>query len=762
MNSKIKNILPNSNPRQLITSLAFCLCVLGQGIQPSFAEGSRSLYPSGATGNRANLEWRTDLWGGLILRRTILKVYAEKDEYILLGSSAVRVNNGDIRVFQPGRVTGSVGSETIPATPDFQCSTQTGRGVISSRTQELAGPQSISGSGNTTGYIPCYYQAPSTGIYDIVFYGPVGDNTSNNAPTGQISLSNANNFNANQGSTVAAWDVTIRSSDQNSTTDLNGRLFSYYLALFTGANGRPLYFPIYPVTTDGYRYRVDLRGTDPDGFLIYGNQVGFYDSDGITPLYHNILAQESVLTTRDGSTSLSRPQFATFFNPPNTDAFSYIDRYRANGTFDGTGIPLIPSPPTVSNLNFTGTVGGSTTSLGTGGTFTFNSNITGNYEIVISRDGVNFDPTNSQNRVLRGVMNTAGGQSVTWNGKDNSRNNFPVGTNYPVRVKVHAGEYHFPLLDAENNFFGGPTITLLNASNPLGNTTAFYDDRGYTTIGGTNVGTPGQVLCGTNPPNPAFSNPISGFNSTSNDRKFGVSGNSGNAGVRCTGSFGDTKGLDLWTYFPSNIEQTPLNIVANTRLLLVKRITRINNQDLTDIVDGRSDVPIGDPNYVPSPRDLDDDDSKWPTGYLRGQINAGAVKPGDELEYTIYFLSNGGSSATNVRFCDLVPPNTTFMPTAFNGLSPNDGGSAGADQGIALAVGSTTPTVYFSNAADGDRGSFYPANDPATPTNCGSNSNGSVVVNITKDSVLPNLSGATGRGTPANSYGFVRFRAKVK
>jgi uncharacterized repeat protein (TIGR01451 family) len=1068
--------------RTPLGSLALSLCALSLWMQPVQAEGSRTLYPSSATGNRANLEWRTDFWGNLIKRRTLLKVYAQKDEYILVGSSAVRIDNGDILIFQPGNnVTGKIGSEDIPTTPDFKCSTQIGNGFISSRTQELAGPQSISGTGNTTGYIPCYYKAPSTGIYDIVFYGPAGDNSLNNAPTGQINLSSTANFNNNQGSTVAAWDVTIRSSDTNSTTDINGRLFSYYISLFTGNNGRPLNFPIYPVTTDGYRYKIELRGTDPNGFVIYGNQVGFYDSDGKTPLYHDILTQDNFLANPEGGTSLSRPQFATFLNTPNTNVLPFIDRYRPDGTFDGTGIPLIPTAPVVSNLNFTGTLGGSISSLGTGGTFTFNTNVAGNYEIVISRDGVNFDPTNSQNRVLRGVMNTAGGQSVIWNGKDNSGDNFPVGTNYPVRVNVHAGEYHFPLLDAENNFSGGPTITLLNASNPLGNTTAFYDDRGYTTIGGTNIGTPGTVLCGIGQPNPAFSNPITGFNSSNNDRKFGQSGNNGNTGSKCTGSFGDTKGLDLWTFYPSNTEQTPVNIVefgvtisgtlyqdldrgddfdpgeltlpaginvkllrasdnsvvtvtstkadgtytftgvangsykiqvdtsnsnipdvmvlgtpndlaitvsgnaivnqnfgfdtiykvspqagkviinevlynetsngndefielynassspadlsgiklvdgnlivnntdgtggfsytfpngtilqpgqyaviwigsnntstqaanaafqawlgqsspklnnagddiwlydsqnqiidyiaygtnngintpppsslniwdstyqslltgassgqsisltrngndtntsscwerttsgnassrcasylptidtdstgsrvtsvgmnnngSNAKLLLVKRITRINNQDLIDIVYGVSNVPTNASNYVPSPYDVDDDNDKWPVNYLRGQINAGAVKSGDEVEYTIYFLSAGLNSASNVKFCDLVPANTTFIPTAFNGLTPNNG--SGTDQGIALAVGSTTPTVYFSNAADSDRGVFYAANDPSTPVNCGSNPNGAVVVNITQDSSLPSLPAATGRGTPPNSYGFVRFRAKVK
>ncbi|MEH1895200.1 MAG: lamin tail domain-containing protein [Nostoc sp.] len=973
------NRLPNRY-KKLLSGLALSLCYLSSGIQSAQAEGSRTLYPSSASASssRANLEWRTDTYGGLVLRRTLLKVYANKDEYILLGSSAVGVNNGNVRVYNPGRVSGSIGSETVPNTPDFVCTSQAGRGVISTRQQELNGPRAISGGGNPNGYIPCYYQAPSTGIYDIVFYGPDGGSSSaNGAPTGEVNLSNGNNFNAQQGTSVAAWDVTVRSSDQTSTTDLNGRLFSYYLALFTGNNGRYLNFPVYPVTTDGYRYKVELRGTDPNGFVLYGNQTGFFDSDGKSPLYHDILGADSQLANPQGGVSLARPQYATFFNSIDTNVLSSVERYKPDGTLDGIGIPLSPIIPVVSNLQFNGTVTGNNSSFGTGGALSFGSNVTGTYELIISRDGTNFDPANSQNRLLRGIMTITGQQTVSWDGKDNSGNFFPVGSNYKVSVRTFGGEYHFPLLDAENNFTGGPTITMLNATNPIGNTRAFYDDRGYKTIGGTQIGTSGQVLCGANPPNPTFSDPINGFDTASNDRKFGQStlsnNNGGNAGTSCNGSFGDTKGLDLWTYYPGQTQPTPLNIIdivspnvgkviinevlysetgtatntndefielynpsaspvdlsgfkladghltandndstngftytfpngttlqagqyaviwigdnnanhqataaafqawlgqtpklnnsgddiwlydnqnkiidyiaygggsevntppasvlnlwdntyqsslaganvgqsisltpngkdtnvsacweastsgnastrcpnylptrdtdtigsrvtsvgennngataANAKLLLVKRITRINNQDITDIVDGRSDVAITAANYVPEPFASDDNYVTWPAGYLRGLINAGTVKPGDELEYTIYFLSKGPSDATNVKFCDLVPSSTTFIPTAFNGNTPGDGGLTVADRGIALALGSSNPTVYLTNIDDAsDRGRFYAVNDP-TPSYCGTNTNGAVVVNITRSPDLPKL--------VKDFYGFVRFRAKVK
>lgn len=131
------------------------------GTLPASAEGSRSLYPSGITGNRANLEWRTSNYAnGLLKRRTLLKVYVNAGEYILLGSSAVGVTSGttsgNIQVYGPGRVTGSIGQETIPASADFSCNDQTtttgntSQGKITTRAAELAGPDTITNSTTAT------------------------------------------------------------------------------------------------------------------------------------------------------------------------------------------------------------------------------------------------------------------------------------------------------------------------------------------------------------------------------------------------------------------------------------------------------------------------------------------------------------------------------------------------------------------------------------------------------------------------------------
>jgi len=674
-------------------------------------------------------------------------VYANAGEYIFLGSSAMGASSADISIFETS--TGPIGNETL-SNLLFSCATQQpGNGQIKNRNAELAGPDTVPGGTVTNGYTPCYYQAPSDGIYYVAFYGPAGGST-NDENDGVVQDTITFGLDTNSTSTsVAAWDVTVRTS-LTSTTNIPGRLFSNYLALFTAGNARPLYSTVYIVTNDGYIYQTNFNGLDPDGFIIYANNVGFYDSDGKTPLYHDVVVPSTLtgtpageLQSLQGGTNFALPTHVIFFNQ-SPDGLSLTAR----------NIPLIPTPPSVSNASYTGTAGSNNSNQNTGGTFSFTSNVSGIYQIVINQDGTG-DPTSATNRVLRGTMTISGPQTVIWDGKDNSGNYFPVGNNYSVSITTHAGEYHFPLIDVENSTAGGPSFTLLNTSNTLGNTTGFYDDRGYRTLGGTIVGTVGSVLCGLNPPMTINSNTLTGFNTTSSQRAYGsysnpAQGNENGAAGACGGSFGDIKGLDIWTYIPSTAILTKLNIIApNATLLLVKRITSVNGQtkyngqDFTQVV-----------HYGVAPHATDDTNSNWPTGYLKGLITPGTVLPGDELEYTIYFLSSGTDTIDSAKICDLVPVNSTFVTNTYTGQTPNTG-LPGADQGIALAIGSTTPTAYLTNPADSDNGRFYVANDSTTPAYCGSNTNGAIEVTI--PSILP----ATSPGTPTTSYGFIRFHAKV-
>lgn len=215
-------------------------------------------------------------------------------------------------------------------------------------------------------------------------------------------------------------------------------------------------------------------------------------------------------------------------------------------------------------------------------------------------------------------------------------------------------------------------------------------------------------------------------------------------------------------------------IASDPKLLLVKRITAINP--------GKPDE-IQFNNFV-NDSTLNDNQPNWPdsdsnpnnniNNYLRGETSVPDIKPGDEVEYTIYFLSNGDVDAKNVQICDVVPDNMTFNKNSY-----------GTEVGIGLALNETNlpdpPTsinTYLSNFINDDpinepEGNFYPPgtnplmslckkhepNPPYNliPVNSGNNLSGAVLINFS-DPIPP----ATGSGIPTDSYGFVRFRAKVK
>ncbi|MEO0802323.1 MAG: lamin tail domain-containing protein, partial [Cyanobacteria bacterium J06642_2] len=238
-----------------------------------------------------------------------------------------------------------------------------------------------------------------------------------------------------------------------------------------------------------------------------------------------------------------------------------------------------------------------------------------------------------------------------------------------------------------------------------------------------------------------------------------TSGDAETPSARCPGSL-PTRDTDSVT---DRITSVGVSNNGSPLILLVKRITAVNGIDIAgfDSNDGRTD----------------DDDPNWPapnSAFLRGAVSSGTVAPGDEVEFTIYFLSAGGSSVTNLTLCDLVPDNMTFVADAFQGQAPLDTNSlSGTDVGIALASDNTilptAPTVYLTNVGEGDRGEFFPPNT-AAPGTCNvadtsvslpasSNLRGAVVVQVVDSSnTLPN---ATASGAPPDSYGFIRFRAIV-
>ena len=406
------------------------------------------------------------------------------------------------------------------------------------------------------------------------------------------------------------------------------------------------------------------------------------------------------LTALAGGVTFAAPAFPIFFGAP------------ADATLTALGIPLTPVAPTISALSFAGNIGGSTSSVGAGGTFSFTGSTAGVYEIVISRDGVNFDPGASQNRALRGVR-AAGAQSVAWDGKDNAGADFPVGMNYAVRASLHAGEYHFPLIDAENSTLGGPTFTLLNPPGgtcPFGScTTAFFDDRGYRTVG-PNTATvgvaspPDTPLCGTGPPPaPYHSDPVTGFDTSGALRAFGTD-SGGNSNTPCGGSFGDVKGLDMWTFFPSSTSSSALDIVDSADVSIVK----VHAGSFTVGQSGTYTLTVGN----------------------AGPVASGALTVSDTLPAGITYVSGSGTGWT----CGAVGQNVTCTRAA--GLA--SGGSSAITLSVSIgpaAAPSATNTATVSAVVADPNTSNNSSTDPAT------------VVPIP---LAANDTATTGQGTPVS------------
>lgn len=211
----------------------------------------------------------------------------------------------------------------------------------------------------------------------------------------------------------------------------------------------------------------------------------------------------------------------------------------------------------------------------------------------------------------------------------------------------------------------------------------------------------------------------------------------------------------------------PSLFIAKPNVLLVKRITTLNGGITTTNGDDLAiyhntaspyddNVPESTP-FINQPNPNQKDTTFWPTpaNFLLGGTNGGNIKPNDEMEYTIYFLSTGDTTANNVELCDRIPANQTFVPTAFNSITAGTGGLGAADRGILVSTSNNLRS--YTNLADGDMARYY-APSESLPTSCGTgaNSNGAIVVNL---GTIPN---ATAPGLPVNSYGFVRFRVKVQ
>jgi uncharacterized repeat protein (TIGR01451 family) len=244
--------------------------------------------------------------------------------------------------------------------------------------------------------------------------------------------------------------------------------------------------------------------------------------------------------------------------------------------------------------------------------------------------------------------------------------------------------------------------------------------------------------------------------------------NGGDPGKSFNGQLGGTTGVTRGATAgnPGNITASGIGSAqipgirsgadCNAKVLIVKRITEIQadrtrnpndtNRPLNQALD-RPSFAADDP--FPA--------NNWPNNFLVGAYDAGKIKPGDTVEYTIYFVNSSGMNAKNIRICDRIVGAQTFLSDAY-----------GTGKDIEYQLGAN-PIRYLTRGSDladraqldGSTGAI--ANCPTT-TITGTN-NGTVVIDITgtgssSQDNLPSMPGATVPGS-ANSYGYFRFKTKI-
>ncbi|OKH30046.1 hypothetical protein NIES2119_31610 [[Phormidium ambiguum] IAM M-71] len=500
----------NQNQPTKLLWLALFLGTFGSWSSPALAEGSRELTANG--GDRPFLEYRNDQTAGIPRRGTIF-VYANDNETINLGSSALGLGNGDIRYTAPNGTTGT-------------CRVNKTGGLIADRNQEIAGPLP-----NAGGYTPCVINVGTdgpSGIWQIEFISPNSASITDPYTNARISVNDPWTQNNNV-SWIAAWDVTVRNANGQ---NINGRTYAKYLPFNMGGNDRALNSQTFIQTQDGYQYRVRLNGLDPYGFIFFANNKGFTNGPGGPALYQSV---QLPITPPVSFLNPNNPDTTTdythkiFFNQPDINLPS--SALTPSGPTWLLNTPTIPPRP--SNFQFRG-IENTPNQTGTAplnGRFTFDSPIVAPYTLVIdiNRDGI-FG--NANDKIFNSTAN-AGQNTVNWDVTDGNGVAVPPGDlTYRAQVTLYTGEVHFPLFDAENN----PNGIIIQRVDPVSgvviSSEIYYNDSNLT-------------VRSTDRP----SNPRTGFRipSSGGAHSFGTIGP-----VASNVGFGNERGIDTWVYVPSD------------------------------------------------------------------------------------------------------------------------------------------------------------------------------------------------------------------
>jgi trimeric autotransporter adhesin len=180
---------------------------------------------------------------------------------------------------------------------------------------------------------------------------------------------------------------------------------------------------------------------------------------------------------------------------------------------------------------------------------------------------------------------------------------------------------------------------------------------------------------------------------------------------------------------------------TRAKLVLAKRIT--------SITDGTTGAVTSFNSYVNDSGTTEDDAANWPSvaTTVLGEINGGQAKPGDIIEYAVYYRNAGENRISSAKVCDRLNTNLVYQ-TNFDAIV------AHAGSGIVLKQGSGTEQ-FLTSASDTDQGEFA----TTQPTDC--NLAGSAI-NATSNNVVVVQAANSTTAIPGLSTGYIKFKAKVQ
>ncbi|MCQ2235838.1 MAG: hypothetical protein MJZ18_02450 [Bacteroidales bacterium] len=513
------------------------------------AEGSIQLNPRGLTTTpkpaRTLLEHKDGSKTGGITRSNPILFIAKRGETVALASSISKSYNESGTVDIIVRYPQDHKVWNFDVTPD--------EGYIAQPINEEAGPWYPMTGEKGNKYKPCLFKVPYDGVYEVDFM-PYMDpdlttGTRTSLPIGVEdnwlipAASGDKNPELYQRQNIAAWDISVY--DVNDKL-VNGRVFAAYLALTTeeqtdkGAH----YSNLYVLTQDGYQYSMNLKGIEPWGFILYADNVGLIDNGNGQTLNRNGVSTLKTLEPQGDVVTVlpdieAKDDILThriFFNAPDP-----------NIEFMHGGFPVSPQPiASIISCDFIGNTNQEdkygTADESMGGVFSVELDRRSTYEIIIDcdKDGKfnnNINSSGFSDRVLTSA-GCVGVNYLSWNGLDGNGKQLPKGE-YAIQVRSHAGDFHFPMGDVENNP-NGIEIKLLNAlayqstgKDDDKQYRAWYDARKYTTHDKTTVNPEGSKA-----PNPLYID--MDYSNNDDISKGGF--------MKFTSNYGDQKIVDIWSY----------------------------------------------------------------------------------------------------------------------------------------------------------------------------------------------------------------------